>query len=568
MGAATSELCMLEPTQNEMEGMHSTQVMEHTEEIMDLQLELDIIKIILKEERSSRAELEEIQKCLNIDLELAKDQLLSVSKQYEDTNSELKEAKSVIEALESQHILSINEMEDLRRSNSHYVKCLSEQKLEIIALKEQLSRKEISDQPSSDHCRSENSILEAKLKRMHDSLDKAKRMNMWYQSDHDFHVSNEAEMDKVGRQAEAETAEVIVCMQEELAMLQQQVQDCQLKEMKTKNNMMLLETELKELQEKLNQMIENNQWLLGKLEEKDKELRTVSEEWELLASEVEEVLAHGHDMLTDASDQLDIISSSFPQKRIWVSEQVGRLIRIISEKELLIEELGRCIEDANSKRSEVEYMLKSLRGAALVIYEAHQQECNEKEEEILLLKSELSEKTSIITELEDRMKLAEQQISKMSVCTTVAFVIVNRLSETTANHLDALKFKEIQFKDSTEMNMKKDAILDNQAAVIEELEKQIQSLQKEVAQLKETCDGHVQKLPKEEQSACDIEKKLEDLEEDDLLKTREKITKLKAGVSTLRSCMDLYLENNKSPKTHNARRDCISFDGNGEDWVS
>ncbi|KAH9656269.1 kinesin-like protein KIN-12D [Citrus sinensis] len=545
----------------EMDEMDSTQMMKHAEEIMDLQLELDILKIILKEERASHTELEKRQKCFNGDLQLAKDQLLLMSKQYEDTCNELNEAKSVIEALESQQILSINEMEDLQQNNNHYVKQLREQELEINALKEKLSNKELRNLPSSNHCRSEGLKLEAQFRRMHDSLDKAKRMNIWYQSDRDFHVSNEAEMDEVRRQAEAETAEVIVCMQEELTTLQQAVQDCYLKEMETKNSTKLLETDLKELQEKLNQMTESNQWLLHKLEEKDEELRTLKEEWELLGSEVEEVLTQGHETLIDASDQLDLISSSFPQKRIWVSEQVGRLIRIISEKEILIEELGRCLEDANSKRSEVEYMLKSLRGAALVINEAHQQECIEKEEEILLLKSELSERTSTTVELEDRMKLAEKHIHKMSVCATAAFVIIGRFSETTANHLNALKEKDLQFKLVAEANLKKDAILDDQAAVIEESEKQIQCLQKELAELKENCTELGQKLY--EQRNCYMEKKLEDIEESDLLQTREKLNELKAGVSALRSCIGLNVEHNYRPESHNTERD-TSCDGTDE----
>ncbi|KAI9181658.1 hypothetical protein LWI28_017227 [Acer negundo] len=556
-GAPTFELSV----QNAVEEMRATQVMKHDEEIMHLQLELDILKIIIKEERSSRAEVEGRETCFSRDLELANDQLLLLKKQYEDVNIELKEAKSVIEALEAQQILSINEMEDLRKSNRRNVKRLREEELEIIALKEQISSKELRDNPSSDHFKSQDLTLQAKLKRMHDSLDKAKRLNMWYQNDH---VSNEEEMDEIHRQVEAETAEVIVCMQEELSILQQQVQDFHLKEMETENNAMLLEAEFRKLQEKLALSTDKNEWLLGKLEEKDEEVRTLSEEWELMAGEVEEVLANGHDTLIEASDQLDLISGSFPHKRVWISEQVGRLISIISEKEFLIEELGRYLEDANNKRCEVDCMLKSLRGAALVINEAHQQECNEKEQEILLLLSELRGKTSTVAELEDKMKMAEDRISKMSVCATAAFVIVNRQSETTENNLISLKHKDIQLKESAEINLKKDALLTDQAALIEEAEKQIQSLRKEVTELEETCAQLGKKLSEEEQRANAIEQKLEDIEDNDLLKTREKLSELKAGVSTLRSCVGLCLEDDKIPERYNADGDCSSFDGSYE----
>ncbi|XP_020206450.1 kinesin-like protein KIN-12D [Cajanus cajan] len=86
---------------------HETQVLKHTEDILNLQLELDIIKVILKEERTFRGLLEDQTTCLNQEFLMAKDKLKQTSKQLEDTNDDLKEAKSVIEALESQHILSI-----------------------------------------------------------------------------------------------------------------------------------------------------------------------------------------------------------------------------------------------------------------------------------------------------------------------------------------------------------------------------------------------------------------------------------------------------------------------------
>lgn len=555
----TSEPTMLNGIYNGLESMHATSVMKPVEEILDLQMEVDILKIILKEERSSRGEVEERTMCLKRDLELAKEKLVSVSIQGED-------AKLVIEALESQQILAISEMEELRKSNTHYVNLLSEKALEIMALKQQLSGKELRDLPSN-HSEGEDSTLQTKLKRMQDSLEKAKRLNMQYQNDCAFQASNEEEMDEVRRQAEAETAEVIVCMQEELSILQQQVEDCHLKETETKKAMMLLETELKELQEKLTLLAEDNKLLNGKLEGKDEELRKLSEEWEFLACEMEVILANGQEALIDASDQLDLISSSFPQKRIWISEQVGRLIRIISEKELLIEELGNCLEAANNKRSEVESMLKSLRGAALVINEAHQQECNEKEKEILLLQSQLRGKTSTIAELEDKLKLAKHHASKASVCATVAFVIVNRFSEVNLNNLNELKHNDIQLSESAEINLRKEAVINDQAAAIKEAEEEIQSLRMDMAELKGTCAELQQRLSEEEKRASALEEMLGGIQENDILKTREKVTELKTGVASLRSCMSSHVEHNAIPEMNETQRACSPVDSkNG--WVS
>lgn len=552
----------------EIEWKNDPAMIKNTEENLNLQLELDILKIILKEERSSSGNMEERIMCLNNDLELARGELLLINKQYEDAKSELEAAKSVVEAIESQQILSINEMEDLRSSNIHYVQRLQKQEVEIMSLKEQLSLKELRDLSPSNCSQNDISLLQSKVKRMHQSLERAKRLNIWYKSDREFQVSNDEEMDEVCRQAEAETAEVIVCMQEELAILQQQVQDSHLKELEMNKNVMVMETELKEVKGKVYLLTKDNESLYEKLEEKDRELKILSEEWGLLTSEIEEVLADGCEILNNTSDQLSLISSSFPQNRIWISEHVGRMVRTISEKELLIEELRRCLEDANNKRSDVEVMLKSLRGAAVAITEAHQQECSEKEKYILHLTSNLSAKTSTISKLENRIKLLEDQIRKTSDCATVAFIIVNRLSEVNHSNLETLKQKNINLCESVEINLRKDALVKEKAAVAEEAENEIQSLRAELSELGEICDDLRQKLSKEQEHACAMKQKLEDVDQKNILMAKDKLAELKVGVSNLRTCMSTYVQHYSSPEKNNSQEVCRPFEGEEEGRVS
>lgn len=540
----------------------------NAEEIVNLQLELDILKIILKEERSSGEKMEERVVCLNSELELAKEELFSIRKHYEDAKTELKEAKSVIEAIESQQILSINEMEDLRNCNDRYMQLLSKQEVEIMSLKEKLSLKELKDISSTNCSKNDASLLQEKVKRMQCSLEKAKRLNTWYQNDREFKVSNDEEMDEICRQAEAETAEVIVCLQEELAILQQQVQDNHLKEVEKNKNLTLLESELKEVHEKVNLLTEDNESLSAKLGEKDRELRSLSEEWSLLTSEIEEVLGDGYELLIDASDHLEHISSSFPQKRIWISEHVGRMVRAISEKELLIEELRRCLEDANNKRSDVESMLKSLRGAAMVITEAHQRECSEKEKDILVLTSELSTKTSTIEKLENRVKLLEEEIKRASVCATVAFVIVNRLEEVNHSNLYALKHKNVQLSELEEAYLRKDALLCEQVAMVEEAEKQIKCLRTELVEVEGISADLKQKLSEEQKRAYAMTEKLKDVEEKNILEAKEKVAELKSGVSSLKSCMGTHVEQYRSPERNSLQEDCTSFAGESGGRVS
>ncbi|POO03052.1 hypothetical protein TorRG33x02_011130, partial [Trema orientale] len=545
----------------EIEAKHASIMTESAEEIVNLQLELDILKIILKEERSSGEKMEERVVCLNRELEMAKEELFLMSKQYEDARTELTDAKSVIEAIESQQLLSISEMEDLRNCNNCHMQLLSKQEVEIMSLKEQLALKELRDVSAAKCSKNDTSLLQDKVKRMQCSLERAKRLNTWYQNDREFQVSNDEEMDQVRRQAEAETAEVIVCLQEELAILQQQVQDSHLKEVEMKRNLMLSETELKEVHDKVNLLTEDNASLNAKLEEKDRELRTLSEEWSLLTSEIEEVLADGFELLIDASDELEHISSSFPQKRIWISEHVGRMVRTISEKELLVEELRRCLEDANNKRTDVESMLKSLRGAAMVITEAHQRECSEKEKDILALKTQLSAKASAIENLEDRVKQLKDEIKRASVCATVAFVIVNRLEEVNQSNLDALKHKNFQLSESEETNLRKDALLHEQSTMVEEAEKQIECLRVELVEVEGISADLKKKLSEEQNRAYAMTEKLKDLEENNILVAKEKLAELKSGVSSLKSCMGTNVEQHKNLERNSSLEDCTFFDG-------
>ncbi|KAG4953888.1 hypothetical protein JHK87_039482 [Glycine soja] len=538
---------------------HETHLSQHTNDILNLQLELDIINVILKEERSFRGILEEKKTCLNQDFMMAKDKLEQTSKQLEDAKDQLGEAKSVIEALELQQILSIKEIEEMRTKNNHFMELMGKQEHEIMTLKNQLASKEFRDNLLSNNPEFENkSPLQVKLRRMHDSLEKAKQLNMSYQSDHAFQISNEEERDEIHRQAEAETVEVIISMQEELAQLQHQVNDSHLKETEMKESMLHLETELKELQKKMLTTIDDNRSLKEELGQKDIELTSLAEEWELLTYEIEEVLLYGCEAIVDASEELGNIRNSFPQKRIWISEQVGMIVRKISENELLIDELRRCLEDASNKRSDMECMLKSLRSAALVITESHQKECAEYEKEILLLTSQLSEKTSTMAQLKEHLVMAEDHIRKASNCSTVAFVVVNRLSEVNLGYLDDLKHKDILLSELAETNNKKDVLLSDQSTSFVQVERQI-------TELHEKCNDLWQKLSEEQEHSRALEQKLEDIEKNAISKTREQLVTLQDGVSSIRSCMASFADHPGSLDNRNSLDACTSdYDDIGE----
>lgn len=492
-------------------------------------MELDILKIILKEERSCSFETEEKALSLCRDLELSERKVLLITEQCQAIKKELEEAKSVIEALESQQLLSIEETEDLKHRNSRYAELVHKQEQELSSLKERRNHPEFRTLSSLKHSEHKDSTLQEKLKKMHISFEKAKKLNEWYQSDQALQSSNEEEMDEVRRQVEAETAEVIVCLQEELTALQQEVQSCNLKEIETQNRLASSLAEMRILEEKLLSVTQDNKNLSKMIDNKEKEIEKLTEEWDLLTSEIVAVLSDGDESLKDVSNQLNVISSSLPQKRSLISSELERMRKYIFEKDLIIEELRRYLDDALGKKNDMECMLRSLRGAALVMTEVHQQECVEKDKEIVVLSSQLASEASTILDLKDKIVLQEDEIRKASKCATVAFVVVNRLSELNSNHLDTLT------------NM--DAIIQHQALAIDEGEKQIQSLRKDLEGLEESCSDLRMKLSDEQKCSNGLRLELEEFEDTNISKAEEKLSELKEGVSAVRSWMQDPIEN-------------------------
>lgn len=496
----------------------------YVEEIIKLQLDLDVQKIILDEERTLRGDTEAQAVRLKFDIEVLKDQLLLISKQQKNVYSELGETKSAVAALESQNIILIKEAVELRRIKENYFELLKKQELDIPAMKSKQCD-EFKDNPAED------SEIDTKFKKMQASLEKAKRLNMLYKSDIASKACGDEEMDEVCKQAEAATAEVIVCLQNELEVLQKEVNDFQSKENVTEKQVEILETQMEELQDKLRDTTMDNEQLQEQLRGKDMELLIISNEMELLTSELEEILLNGNEGLTDACYQADLISGSLPDKRIWISEQVGGLIRTLSERELMIEDLESCLEDANKKRCDIESMLKSLKGAAIVMNEAHQREFEEKETDVLLLKSQLCTKTETILRLQEKLKMAERLIYEASDCATASLIIVNRYSEVTESHTFELKQKDFQVAESTGT---------------------ILSLKQQVQDLEATCKEFRSKLLEEEKNASAMEQKLEEIEETSISAMKEKLSELKGGVSDLRSCITMCQEHDKYTEAENS----------------
>ncbi|XP_020592099.1 kinesin-like protein KIN-12F [Phalaenopsis equestris] len=108
----------------------------------------------------------------------------------------------------------------------------------------------------------------------------------------------------------------------------------------------------------------------------------------------------------------------------------------------------------------------TLRGAILAITEAQQQENSDKESRILHLTSLLAEKTSIISELEDKVEDAVRKVSNVEICAAIFFIIVKKLYKINNVHLQTLDEANLQLRESESVIPQKEDIMQGHASLL------------------------------------------------------------------------------------------------------
>lgn len=368
------------------------------EELLNLQLESDVLKTIRLEERTARTEVEEKYACLGNELQSSNLHILQACKRNEALERELNDLRSVIEASESHEIILINQLDEMKNNNQQSIELLEKKDMEISRLNNELDilRKQeylTKEEPRTQLLKcydNEDSPLQTKLKRMQASLEKAWHLNKRYQRDQASHCSTQQEMAEVCRQVEVETAAVIVCLEEELMSVKQELEASKRKDLLAKQSIDKLQLEIKQLNDKLHEVLKNNESLSSVITEKDKEIELLTNDWNILAADIGSCLVDGNAALDEASDQVAFISKSFSH-RTWVEEQVQKMCRGISERDELLGELQNRLKEADNIRCDLDLKLMSLRGAMQAINEVHQQEKCDQEKENYLLRSQVSE---------------------------------------------------------------------------------------------------------------------------------------------------------------------------------
>jgi kinesin family protein 15 len=136
---------------------------------------------------------------------------------------------------------------------------------------------------------------------------------------------------------------------------------------------------------------------------------------------------------------MDNIIDSFPQRKLKLNQGVERVVAILAEKEKTIDVLQKRLQHVHNMARDTEGKIKSLKEATLAITEAQQQENDEMTKEANTMRSELTEKLSIIQELESVVDHYKSSIKEADKRATAAFIMVKKLTEINEVQIEAEK---------------------------------------------------------------------------------------------------------------------------------
>ncbi|KAM3254427.1 hypothetical protein ACQJBY_048124 [Aegilops geniculata] len=466
---------------------------DNTEDILNLQLELDILKTILAEERTVRGEVEERTTTLSDELKAANLRILQACKQSDAIESELNDARSVIEALESQQILLINELDELKKNNQKSFEILKKRGREISRLNTEIDNHRrqglvASGEPKMQLLKcieNEDSPLQRKLKRMQASLEKANDLNTRYQRDQASDSSAEQEMDEVRRQVEVETTEVIMCLQEELMLLQQQLDASNKNELLAKQSLDELQLERKELNDRLFEVMKENESLSELTKEKEKKIQLLTScreslQEDLISLQQQLDACNKNELLAKQSlAELQLERRQLNDRLLEVVEENERFAELIEGKEKKIQLLTNDWESLREELSPLQQQLDACNKYELLAKQSLdelQLERKELNDRLLEVMKENGSFSQLIEEKENKIQLLTndwESLQEEFLSLQQQFDASNK-NELLANQsLDELQLERKQLNDRLLEVMKEN---ESFSALTEEKEKEIQLL--------------------------------------------------------------------------------------------
>ncbi|KAM0954567.1 putative plus-end-directed kinesin ATPase [Dioscorea sansibarensis] len=224
--------------------------------------------------------------------------------------------------------------------------------------------------------------LFSKLNKIQRELQEARSMSR------ELHRGQEPEQTPLGEKGQPGKSQAILSLQDEL--------DTLMLEVDARNT-----NEDEDIHKKLCFLLHENIRLSDLVAARDAEISAVSEEWERAIIDLTSLLVDGYLSLEDAHDHIGSAMESFPQRHAWINGRVERAIKALIEKETLISNLQKKLEDAQQMGLEMKSKLDSLRGATLAITEVQQLENDVHYKELSRMRRLLSEKTASLHVLEN-----------------------------------------------------------------------------------------------------------------------------------------------------------------------
>ncbi|KAM7279737.1 hypothetical protein ACFE04_006871 [Oxalis oulophora] len=326
---------------------------------------------------------------------------LSSALQLTETQKELTDAKILIEAMESEQLHLIEELQLVQEQNQKYIEILT---IEDKMPKETYYLEKLNKDESKEESEDFDS-LHAKLEKLANDLEEARTVNCQHQVNQSSQSSQQQEIDLVREEVEIETSRTILQLSEEVASLQV------------------------ELDEKLHSMSQENATLTHTVALQERKLRTISAEWEKAILELTSFLIDGSRSVKDASSQIESIVCSLPQVNVWMNDHIEQAAKAYIEKEETILLLQKSLEDTQKMVQEFEVQLDTLKGATIALSELQNPESAENPQHSNRLSMLLNEKIETIKKLEGKLKIKEEYLTSLERNATAAFIVVQWLAD-------------------------------------------------------------------------------------------------------------------------------------------
>ncbi|BBM96977.1 kinesin family member 15 [Marchantia polymorpha subsp. ruderalis] len=347
-----------EPSQGRRQKLQELE-MRHSEEVTRLQLELESVEDVLKEEQQQRLE--------------ATKKVEELTEQMDEATSKAEHGQSLVEALEGQQLFSLYELEKMQAELTRVSSLLKESESEVLMLEDKLqdmarrlSRVEgTSSRSERAHKSAQNDpayrTLELKLEKARREREEVRAANERFQVERASRIAHEKEMELTRSEVETETALALTSMQSEIFDLREELAAAVESEAFAKLEFLQLKHELENLGHQ-------NQELQASYEtvrnEKDAEIRNLQKDWEGATAKLIDYLAEGDEELIEAAKEMDdMIEDSFSPRLVGAWKELDSLdhaSNVVSKKQKAFELLYQHLQDAQYLARETEESVRAL----------------------------------------------------------------------------------------------------------------------------------------------------------------------------------------------------------------